>query len=52
MDEPSEQMLSWFEEDERTDCPSCGEKKVIPAPVGDGMLLCIACGIVTRPAAD
>ena len=49
MDGPSEQMLSWFEDDELTDCPSCGEKKVIPARVGDGMVFCAACGIVERP---
>ena len=52
MGEPSEQMLSWFEEDELTDCPSCGRKKVIPAPVGEGMVFCAACGIVARPTPD
>jgi uncharacterized Zn finger protein len=49
MDDPSEPMLSWFDDDELTDCPSCGEKKVLPAPAGDGMVICAACGIVATP---
>jgi transcription elongation factor Elf1 len=49
MDDPSEQVLSWFEDDELTDCPSCGERKVVPAPAGKAMLVCAVCGIVTKP---
>jgi uncharacterized Zn finger protein len=49
MDEPSDQMLSWFEDHELTECPSCGEKKVVPARLGDDIVLCTACGIVARP---
>jgi ribosomal protein L37AE/L43A len=49
MDGPSENMLSWFEDDELAVCPSCGEKKVVPARVGDGMVFCTSCGIVAGP---
>ncbi len=48
MNEPSVQMLSWFEDDELTDCPSCSEKKVLPAPMGTGMVFCTACGMVAK----
>lgn len=49
MEVTSEQMLSWFDDDELSECPACGEKKVIPAPAGDGLVICGACGVVTTP---
>ena len=49
MDETSEQMLSWFEEDELSVCPTCGEKTVVPAPAGSDRAVCAGCGIVARP---
>jgi hypothetical protein len=52
MDDTSEHMLSWFEDDELSICPSCGEKTVVPAPAGKDLAVCAACGIVAKPAAD
>jgi hypothetical protein len=52
MDDPSETVLSWFEDHELSDCPACGEKKVVPAQAGEAMLVCAACGIVTKPTSD
>jgi hypothetical protein len=52
MDDPSAQMLSWFEDDELTECPTCHAKTVVPADVGADMVLCTACGIVARPTPD
>jgi uncharacterized Zn finger protein len=49
MDEPSETMLSWFEDDELTDCPSCGERKIVPSHLRDGLAVCAACGVVAKP---
>jgi hypothetical protein len=43
----SEQMLSWFDDDELGECPACGQRKVIPAPAGDGLVICSACGVLT-----
>jgi hypothetical protein len=52
MDEPSETMLSWFEDDELTDCPSCGERKIVPSHLRDGLAVCAACGVVAKPTPD
>jgi predicted nucleic acid-binding Zn ribbon protein len=52
MDGTSEKILSWFEDDELTDCPNCGEKKAIPVTAGNSSVVCAACGIVAKPAPD
>ena len=49
MDDTSEQMVSWFDDDELTECPACGARKVLPTPGRDGLVICAACGVVTTP---
>lgn len=39
MDDTSEQMASWFDDDELGECPACGERKVIPAPARVGLVI-------------
>jgi hypothetical protein len=39
-------LASWFTDDELEPCPACGELKLIPAPEGRALRVCLDCGVV------
>jgi hypothetical protein len=47
--------LDQFEEDERGECPACGEKKLKPLPAAEdpeSVAVCLSCGLLVVPRPD
>jgi hypothetical protein len=51
-DDSVDSVLDWFDEDELSVCPVCGQRKVVPAKVSEEFVVCVSCGIVARPMPD
>jgi hypothetical protein len=42
-------LLSWFEEEELSNCPSCGERHVLPSWAGPVGSFCVTCVLGLPP---
>jgi hypothetical protein len=42
----------WFSNDQLEICPDCGQKELVPPAPAALIRLCLACGVVPKPAAS
>jgi hypothetical protein len=54
MEGTTEMLLSWFREDELSDCAQCGNKHLLPVfwAKEPGSPVCATCGTLPRPDSD